>query len=82
MSVDELFDVQKVLKSSGGVGYSDVEQLSEIVCSDQVAELRSEVQALVKEIAEGLVSSDLNPRAGIALHLLGQHKDAVVNLEK
>ena len=82
MSVDELFDVQKVLKSSDGVGYSDVEQLSEIVCSDQVSELHSEVQNLVKEILEGQASSSLNPRAGVALHLLGQHNDAVLQLEK
>ncbi|MFK7778524.1 MAG: DNA-directed RNA polymerase subunit alpha C-terminal domain-containing protein [Gimesia sp.] len=82
MSVDELIDVQKVLKSSGGVGYSDLEQLSEIVCSDQVSELRSEVESLVEEISEGLASADFIPRAGIALHLLGQHNDAVLQLEK
>ncbi|MCA9017740.1 MAG: DNA-directed RNA polymerase subunit alpha, partial [Planctomycetaceae bacterium] len=82
MSVDELIDVKRVLQSSEGVGFSDVEQLSEIVCSDQVSELRNEVQALVKNIAEGQASAGLTARAGIALHLLGQHKDAVLQLEK
>ena len=82
MSVDELIDVKGVLQSSEGVGFSDVEQLSEIVCSDQVSELRNEVQALVKSIEEGQASAGLTARAGIALHLLGQHQDAVLQLEK
>ncbi|MFG0240495.1 MAG: hypothetical protein ACF8CY_05545, partial [Gimesia chilikensis] len=82
MSVDELIDVKGVFNSTESVGYSDVEQLKRIVCSDQVSELNSEVQSLVKRIADGESSSALCARVGIALHLLGKHRQAVIELEK
>ena len=82
MSVDELIDVKGVFNSTESVGYSDVEQLKRIVCSDQVSELNSEVQSLVKRIADGESSSPLCARVGIALHLLGKHQQAVTELEK
>lgn len=82
MSSDELIDVKSVLHSSESVGYSDVEQLTEIVCSDQVSELSNEVKALVQSILDGLTSEGFSAKAGIALHLLGKHENAVVQLEK
>lgn len=82
MSTDELIDVKRVLHSSDSVGYSDVEQLSEIVGSDQVSELSNEVKALVQNILDGLTSEAFSAKAGIALHLLGKHAEAVLQLEK
>lgn len=72
----EPINVHAVLSGSGPFGPEQVRQLEDALAGGQTTELRQEANRMQEEIEGGDKSKALLLRAGVALHLLGQHEVA------
>ena len=81
-SVKEIVNVAEILHSSGPFGADEVHKLEEALVYGQCAELRQASNVLQAELAEGEKSKGKLLRAGVALYLLGEHREAEPILAK
>jgi DNA-directed RNA polymerase subunit alpha len=79
---EETVNVAEILQGSGPFGADEVHRLEEALVSGQVSDLRQGANELQAEIAEGEKSKPKLIRAGLVLHLLGEHALAEPILSK
>jgi len=75
-SVKETIDISEILEGAGTFGADEVRRLEDALANGQTADLRHAATALQDEIEEGEKGKGKLLRAGIALHLLGEHAAA------
>jgi DNA-directed RNA polymerase subunit alpha len=81
-SVKEAVDVAEILEGTGVFGADEVRKLEDALANGQTADVRRIATALKEEIDEGEKGKAKLLRAGIALHILGEHAAAEPILAK
>ncbi len=81
-SVKEAVDVAEILEGTGAFGADEVHRLEDALANGQTSVVRRAATALKDEIQAGEKGKAKLLRAGIALHLLGEHAAAEPILAK